>query len=235
MEVRRFWSVPHVERHGAELSLLIALAALLELAAGVGLAYVAGFSQVRAVVGDVHWGWLAVVAAGFGGLLAHGWGALDKKALKVAGADEHDAKTRATGLDGLELAVLALGGCGAAIAVLVSGLGAPPPDFTLPWAIIPVPAMLIGFWAAERYRDRFHGRRGWRGAIGILLEAGHLIRELFVRPRWGWAMLGMALFWAADAFAMWAGLAAFGTRMNAVTLLVGYATGMVFTRRTAPL
>ena len=48
MEVRRFWSVPHVERHGAELALLVALAALLELAAGVGLAYVAGFSQVLA-------------------------------------------------------------------------------------------------------------------------------------------------------------------------------------------
>ena len=48
-------------------------------------------------------------------------------------------------------------------------------------------------------------------------------------------MFGMALFWAADAFAMWAGLAAFGTRMNAITLLAGYATGMVFTRRTAPL
>jgi hypothetical protein len=130
-----------VERHGAELALLVALAALLELAAGVGLAYVAGFSQVRAVVGDVHWGWLvvlagalvvsfagyllayqgifrveggpklprrqmhAVVSAGFGGLLAHGWGALDKKALKVAGADEPDAKARATGLAGLELAV----------------------------------------------------------------------------------------------------------------------------------
>src|SRR5689334_13299704 len=136
MQVRRFWSVPHVERHGAELALLIALAALLELAAGVGLAYVAGFSQVRTVVGDVRWGWLvvlagalvvsfagyllayqgifrveggprlprrqmyAVVAAGFGGLLAHGWGALDKKALKVAGADEHDAKARASGLAG---------------------------------------------------------------------------------------------------------------------------------------
>ena len=48
-------------------------------------------------------------------------------------------------------------------------------------------------------------------------------------------MLGMALFWAADVFAVWAGLAVFGTRMNAATLLVGYATGMVFTRRTAPL
>src|SRR2546429_335913 len=271
MQARRFLSVPHVERHAAELALLIALAALLELAAGVGLAYVAGFSRVRAVLGELHWGWLialagalvasfagyflayqgifrvdggprpprravyGVVAAGFGGLLAHGWGALDKQALEVAGADEHDARARATGLAGLELAVLALGGCGAAIAVLVSGLGAPPPDFILPWAIIPVPAMLIGFWAAERYRDRFRGRRGWRGAVGVFLEAAHLIRELFVRPRWGWALLGMALFWAADAFAVWAGLAAFGPRMNAVTLLVGYATGMVFTRRTAPL
>src|ERR1700745_4451115 len=62
MEVGRFWSVPHVERHGAELALLIALAALLELAAGVGLAYVAGFSQVHAVVGDVRWDWLVVLA-----------------------------------------------------------------------------------------------------------------------------------------------------------------------------
>src|ERR1700759_5368606 len=213
MEGRRFWSVPHVERHGAELALLIALAVLLELVAGVGLAYVAGFSQVRAVVGDVHWGWLgvlagalvlsfagyllayqgifrvedgptlprrqmhAVVAAGFGGLLAHGWGALDKKALKVAGADEHDAKARTTGLAGLEFAVLALGGCGAAIAVLVSGLGAPPAEFSLAWAIILVPAMLLGFWTAERYRDRFRGRPGWGGAGGIFLEAAHLIRE----------------------------------------------------------
>jgi hypothetical protein len=271
MQVRRFLSVPHVERPGSELALLIALAALLELAAGAGLAYVAGFSRVRAVLGDVHWGWLialagalvvsfagyflayqgitrvddgprlpgrqmhAVVAAGFGGLLTHGWGALDKQALEAAGADERDAKARATGLAGLELGVLALGGCAAAIAVLVSGLGTPPPDFTLPWAIIPVPAMVIGFWAAERYRDRFRGRRGWHGAVGIFLEAAHLIRELFVRPRWGWALLGMALFWATDAFAVWAGLAAFGARMNAVTLLVGFATGMVFTRRTAPL
>src|SRR6266550_2713251 len=62
MQARRFLSVPHVERHAAELALLIALAALLELAAGVGLAYVAGFSQVRAVLGDVHWGWLIALA-----------------------------------------------------------------------------------------------------------------------------------------------------------------------------
>ena len=108
----------------------------------------------------------AVVAAGFGGLLAHGGDVLDKQALEAAGAEEPDARAQAAGLSGLELAVLAIGGCGAATAVLVSRLGAPPPDFTLPWALIPIPAMLIGFWAAERYRDRFRGRPGWRGAVG---------------------------------------------------------------------
>jgi hypothetical protein len=46
---------------------------------------------------------------------------------------------------------------------------------------------------------------------------------------------GMALFWAADAFAAWAGLAAFGFHMNAAQLYLGFATGMVVTRRTGPL
>ncbi len=45
----------------------------------------------------------------------------------------------------------------------------------------------------------------------------------------------MGLFWAADAFATWAGLAMFGFDMNAAALFVGFATGMVFTRRTGPL
>jgi len=97
-----------MERRGAELALLVALAALLELAAGAGVAYLAGFSRVRLVLGGFQWIWLialfgallvsfagyyyayrgiflvedgptlagrqlcAVVAAGFGGFLAHG-------------------------------------------------------------------------------------------------------------------------------------------------------------------
>ena len=59
-----------------------------------------------------------------------------------------------------------------------------------------------------------------------------LERVLFVHPLRSWsALCGMALFWAADAFATWAGLAMFGFRMNAAALFVGFATGMVFTRR----
>jgi hypothetical protein len=34
---------------------------------------------------------------------------------------------------------------------------------------------------------------------------------------------------------MWAALAAFGFYMNAAAMFIGYATGMVFTRRTGPL
>jgi hypothetical protein len=45
----------------------------------------------------------------------------------------------------------------------------------------------------------------------------------------------MALFWAGDAAAAWSGPAAFGVLMNGAALLVGYCTGIVFTRRIAPL
>jgi hypothetical protein len=265
-------SAHHLERRGTALTKLVVLAAVLQVAAGVGLAYVAGFSSVRAVLGHFHWVWLlaligalglsfagyywayegiftvdrgptlrgsqmrAVVTVGFGGFLAHGGGALDRYALEAAGTDQREAKVRVSGLAGLEHGILALGGCGAAIAVLASGRAQPPPDFSIPWAVLPVPGFLIAFWLAERYRDRFRDRRGWRGSLGNFLESIHLIRELFAHPRRWWSALsGMALFWAADAFAAWAGMAAFGYQMNAAALIVGFGTGMVFTRRTGPL
>ena len=40
-----------MRRRGTELSLLIAVAGVLQLAVGVGIAYVAGFSRVHAVLG----------------------------------------------------------------------------------------------------------------------------------------------------------------------------------------
>ena len=265
-------SVVHLRHRWLIVALLVGVAILLELAAGVGLAYVAGWSAVRAVLGRFDGIWLipligsllvsfigyhfayrgifrvdggptlprrqmrAVVAAGFGGFLAHGGGALDQYALRAAGTDEDEAKARVAALGGLEHGVLSIGGCAAAIAVLVSGRGQPPMDFTVPWAVLPIPGFLIGFWAARRYADRFRSRGGWRGKLGIFLDSILLIRVLFVRPlRWGSALCGMALFWVADAFAAWAALAMFGFQMNAAALFVGFGTGMVFTRRTGPL
>jgi hypothetical protein len=265
-------SVVHLQRRGSALALLIAVAVLLELAAGTGLTYLAGFDNVRVAAGRFDGFWLlvlvgallisivgyylayqgifrvedgprlsgaqmrAVVAAGFGGFLAHGGGALDQYALEAAGAEEADAKARVAALAGMEHGVLAIGGCAAAIILLASGPGQPPLDFTLPWAVFPVPGFLIGFWAADRYRDRFRGQAGWRAKVGTFLDSIHIIRVLFSHPlRWGSALWGMALFWATDAFACWAGLATFGFHMNMAALFVGFATGMLFTRRTGPL
>jgi hypothetical protein len=267
----KLWGT-HLQRRGAELALLLAAATLLELGAGIGLAFVVGFGRVRDVLVHFDGVWLialvgaliisfigyynayqgifrveggprlswrhmrAVVAAGFGGFLAYAGGALDQYALQSAGADESEAKVRAAALSGMEHGVLAIGGCGTSIVVLVAGLSRPSPGYTLPWAIAPVPGFLIAFWLAERYRARFHGQTGWRSWIATFLDSIHIVRALFVHPvRWASALLGMALFWAAEVFAAWAGLAAFGFRMNVATLFVGFATGMVFTRRTGPL
>jgi hypothetical protein len=259
-------------RSGSVIVQLLALAAFLGLSAGVGLAYVAGFAEVRAVLGNFHWVWICalvgalafsfagyyyayqgiftvgggpripgaqmrtLVTVDFCGFLAGASGILDRQALEGAGASRREAKARVSALAGLELGVLALGATATAIVVLMVGSSTPPLDFTLPWAVIPVPGFLIAFWLAERYRDRLRDRSGWRGLAGNFLESIHLIRVMFANPqRYGLAIAGMALFWAADAFAAWAGMAAFGFQMGAAALFVGFATGMVFTRRTGPL
>lgn len=179
---------------------------------------------------------LAVVAVGFGGLFAHGAGALDNAALRAAGASKRDAAVRVLALAGLEQAILGFAGCAASIAVLVLDLPKPAADFTLPWAIIPVPAAAFAFWLAGRYRDRLRDRTGWRCHVGVALDAVWLIRAIVLRPRrYGAGCAGMLLFWMAEAFSVWAALALCRWQMNAAALFIGFATGMIFTRRTAPL
>jgi uncharacterized membrane protein YbhN (UPF0104 family) len=178
----------------------------------------------------------AVALAGFGGFLAYGGGSIDGYALRTAGADDSDAKVRIAGLAALEQGALALLGCGVSIAVLVARLRGVPAGASVPWAVAPIPGFLIAFWIADRYRDRLVGASGWRAMAGTLLGSVLMIRELFAHPlRWGSAIIGMVVFWAADAVAAWAGLAAFGFRMNAAALFIGFASGMLFTRRTGPL
>ncbi len=255
------------------LTLLIGAAAVLQLAAGAGLGYVAGFSAIRDVLRAFDWVWMVpvviallvsfvgyyfayagiyrvdagptklsasqlrgVVLAGFGGFLAHGGGALDTYALEAAGADERDAKARVSCLGGMEHGMLSLIGTVAAVVLLTMGLTVPPLDFTLPWAVIPVPGFLLAFWLAERYRDRVRTAPGWQGQLGIFLDGIHLVRGLFRHPKtYAAGLLGMTAFWVAESFMGWSALAAFGLRMNWAQFIIGFGTGMVFTRRTGPL
>jgi hypothetical protein len=102
--------------------------------------------------------------------------------------------------------------------------------------IIPVPATIVACWAAARFAPSLREKGGWRGSVSMLLDSIRLARRLFERPTRYWLALGgMAVFWATDMFAVWAGLAAFGFAMDPAALVVGFCTGMVFTRRMAPM
>ena len=178
----------------------------------------------------------AVVTAAFSGFLVLGGSKVDRYVLRAAGVDESDVRVRSVGLSGFEMGVLSLIGTAAAVAVLVAGPAHLPDSVTWPWALAPVPGFVVAFWLAERYRDRPRLRRVLGGWVGSSLGGVHLIRVLFRRPRHhGAGLAGMAGFWLAEMLAAWAGLAAFGYRMNVGAFVVGFATGMVITRRTGPL
>jgi hypothetical protein len=262
----------HMDRRGAELAGLIALAGLLDVAAGTGLAYVAGFGATWSVLRHPDWPWLAdmagalcvsfagyycayrgvyraedgyqlsrrrlfaVVTAGFGGFFAH-WGTTpDDLVLQRAGASPRESVVRAMALGGVEQGTLAAAGCAASVIVLCRGQAVLPLDVTMPWALAPVPAAILACWAAARFAPWLRERGGWRDRLAVFLDTVLLVRQLLARPLRHWhALAGMTLFWAAEIFAVWAGLAAFGMAMDGAALTAGFCTGMVFTRRVAPL
>jgi hypothetical protein len=255
------------------LLLLTALAALLYVAGGVGMAYIAGFDDIWRAVQHPSWPWLAaslggvvlafvgyyfgyrgvgrieggpddlshadrlaVVAAGFGGFLAHGGVGIDRAVMRAAGGSKREAKVRVTLLGGLEHLILAIPCSIAAIVLLVQGVWKPPLDFLIPWAVGPAVGFGVAYWAAERYRERLHDRGGWREKLAVLLDAAHLIGAMFRDPvRYAPAISGMLLYWLGDMWALWAGMAAFGFRMNGASLMVAFGTAMIVTRRTGPL
>lgn len=262
----------HLHEKRLELGGLVVLAVVLQVAAGVGMAYVAGFRVMDHVLAGVRWPWVggvagglllasvgsyyatsgiyqvgdgprlrrrqlrSVVIAGFSGFLARGGSGLDKYAIEAAGRDEREARVRIEAFGGLEHGVLSLFGTAAGITLLVMALSVPPLDFSVPWAVIPVPGFLLAFWLAGRYAPRLREAGGWRGGAGVFLDAILLIRRLFTRDLLRHpAVFGMLLFWAAEMFSIWSGLAAFGFHMNAAQLVIGAGTGMLFTRRTGPL
>lgn len=210
--------------------------------AGVVIAYVGYFFAYRAINRAEDGptlkfpALLAVVTAGFGGFLAQGGTALDEFAMRAGGADKREAKARVSALAGFEHGALALIACPAAIAALIIGAMSPRHDFTWPWAVIPPLGFALAIWLAERYRDRLRGRDGWRGKLGTFFDAIHIVWEILRRPgRHGYAVLGMMLYWGGDMFALWAATKAFGFTMTPLEVIIALATGMVLTRRTAPL
>lgn len=229
-----FTEVDHVLRH-VQWAYLVALAGTLAVSfVGYYYAY-CGIYQVEDGRKLRPAQMRSVVIAGFGSFLAHGGAAIDHFALQAAGADEREAKVRTVALDGMEHGVMSLIGQVAAVILLVAGIAAPPLDFQVPWAVLPLPGFLIAFRLSARYRDEHRDAPGWRGKLGVFWDAVHLVDELFRHPvRQLSAWSGMTLFWLAEMASGWLGMAAFGYHMGIAQYVVGFGTGMVFTRRTGP-
>lgn len=261
----------YVDRRALDITALVLLAFALDVAAAVGLSYVAGFASVRAALGRFTAVWLvpvvagvvlsfvgyyfayrevyeaedgpglpprelrAVVTAGFGGFFAHGGAAMDQYALQGAGADPRDARVRVGVLGGLEHGALGIVGTAAGISALLMAIPRPPLDFQYPWAVIPIPGMLLAFWLAEKYRARLRVARGIKGKLGVFLDSIHLIHHMYRRRDHLPGTIGMTVFWLAELGATWCALAAFGFEMNGASFVLGFLTGAVFTRRTGPL
>lgn len=161
---------------------------------------------------------LAVVAAGFGGFLAHGGTRLDRIVMRAAGGSEREAKVRVTLLGGLEHGILAIPCSVAAILLLAEGSLTPPLDFTIPWAIGPWVGFAVAYRAAEKYRARLRRRGGRRQKLSIVLDATHLVGAMFRDPRRYWQEISeMLLYW-----------------LNPATTMVAFGTAMIVTRRTGP-
>jgi uncharacterized membrane protein YbhN (UPF0104 family) len=178
----------------------------------------------------------ALVSAGFGIFAARGGFAVDVDALRRAGCPPREARTRVLGLGALEYAILAPAAAISAAVLLDHGASAPGPGFTWPWAIAVPVGFVLAFVALER-RSRFREQNGWRGAVGHGLDAVDVLRQLFRAPRdhGAAAVLGITGYWACDIFCLWASLQAFHVSLSMPALIVGYATGYAFTRRTLPL
>ena len=177
----------------------------------------------------------ALVAGGFGLFIPRGGFALDREALELAGLPAREASVRTFSLSTLEYAVLAPVAFAISLLLLVSGFhreGVP-----LSWAIgVPVGAVIA--LSLLRHRRSLARRNGWRARLAHALDGIAHTLDLVRDYRAGLlALLGMAIYWAADIFVLWACLAVFWPhgQPSVALIVLGYASGYALTRRSLPL
>jgi uncharacterized membrane protein YbhN (UPF0104 family) len=117
----------------------------------------------------------------------------------------------------------------------VHGSRKPGLDFTIPWAtLVPLGAVLA--FIGVRHRKRFVGEDGWRGKLGDVLEAIHVLFRLAHEWRVHWlGFVGASVYWAGDVLCLWAALQPFDAAPTFAGIVLAHAVGYVLTRRTLPL
>ncbi len=171
-----------------------------------------------------------VVAFGAGATSLRGGFSIDVRAMRGSGASTQQARSHVAALALLEYAVLAVGAwiCSLVLAGDPGVKGAA----VWPWVIgVPAGTALAALaWPHLRRRARKGSRlRSLVGGVEILAHEWR-------RPaRAAAAAAGMALYWAAEAGAVWASLRTFGISCTPAVALLGCATAYVLTPRGLPL
>lgn len=177
----------------------------------------------------------AVVAFGAGATSLKGGFAVDRRALRGAGASRRQASVHVLALGLLEYVALAPAAWACALAL--QGTRGVQALVTWPWLLgVPV-GTLAAVLLYRRLAPRLApGRRRPPKPVARTLEAARvLLRSSRVPTRGLPALAGMVLHWCAEVACLWAALHAFGRSEDVAVVTLGFATGLVLTPRTLPL
>ena len=176
---------------------------------------------------------IRLVVAGFGPFVPMGGFAFDRLALRAVHHSRRRARVQVLGLGVVEYLLLAPAACVCALILLLQS-GRASPWLTLPWVLAVPPGLLVGWWATEpRVRAYFVNSDGRiRRWIGDLLTAVEALRGIVLRPG---ALLGMAVYWAAEIACLGFALRCFAVELSVPALVVAFATGYAASRRSLPL
>jgi uncharacterized membrane protein YbhN (UPF0104 family) len=180
---------------------------------------------------------IRLVVAGFGPFVPLGGFSFDRRALRAVHSSRRSARRQVLALGVIEYVLLAPAACICALILLLESDRASL-ALTLPWVFAVPPGFALAWWATQprvlRYFQRSDGRA--RRSIGELLAGVEVLRTVVLRPlERPWALVGMAIYWAAEIACLAFALRCFGVVLSAPALVVAYATGYAASRRSLPL
>ena len=109
---------------------------------------------------------------------------------------------------------------------------------TLPWVFAVPPGFALAWWATKpRILRRFERSKTRAGRwFGELLAGAAILRKVVLRPlEHPLALVGMAIYWAAEIACLAYALLCFGIELSVPALVIAYATGYAASRRSLPL
>jgi uncharacterized membrane protein YbhN (UPF0104 family) len=178
-----------------------------------------------------------LVVAGFGPFVPLGGFSFDRRAIGTVHRSRREARRQVLALGITEYLLLAPAACVCALVLLLESRRASL-VLTLPWVFGVPPGFALAWWATKpRILRRFQRSKTRVGRwIGELLAGAAILRKVVLRPlEHPQALVGMALYWAAEIACLAYALRCFGVELSVSALVVAYATGYAASRRSLPL